>query len=114
MDEVSISAPTKVTELKDGYYRTMEITPEQFGLARAQKSAVVGGTPQENAQITRDILAGEETGPKHDVAIFNAGAALYLAEKTPTIADGIELAQAQIDTGAATRTLEAFVRESNA
>lgn len=114
MDEISISAPTKVCELRDGYYRTITITPEQFGLTRAQKSAVMGGTPAENAQITRDILAGEETGPKRDVAVLNAGAALYLAERASTIADGIALAQAQIDSGEATRTLGAFVRESNA
>lgn len=114
MDEISISAPTKVSELKDGYYRTVEITPEQFGFRRAQKSDVVGGTPEENAEITRDILAGKETGPKHDVAVLNAGAALYVAERADSIADGIALAQAQIDSGAATATLEAFVRESNA
>lgn len=114
MDEISISAPTKLCELKDGYYRTVEITPEQFGFSRAHKADVVGGTPAENAQITRDILAGVETGPKHDIAVLNAGAALYLAEKAPTIADGIALAQEQIDAGTATRTLAAFVRESNA
>ena len=114
MDEISISAPTKLTELKDGYYRTIEITPEQFGFARAAKTDVVGGTPEENAQITRDILAGKETGPKHDIAVLNAGAALYVAEKAASIADGIALAQAQIDSGAGTATLEAFIKESNA
>ncbi len=114
MDEISISAPTKLTELKDGYYRTIEVTPEQFGFARAQKTDVAGGTPEENAQITRDILAGKETGPKHDIAVLNAGAALYVAEKAASIADGIALAQAQIDSGAATATLEAFIKESNA
>lgn len=113
MDEISLSAPTKLCELKDGYYRTQTITPEQFGLRRAQKFAVAGGTPQENAQITRDILAGEDSGPRHDMAVLNAGAALYLAERADSIADGIALADEQIASGSATRTLEAFVRESN-
>jgi anthranilate phosphoribosyltransferase len=114
MDEISLSAPTKMTELRDGFYRTTQICPEDFGLARCAKSDVVGGTPEENAQITRDILSGRETGPKHDIALLNAAAGLYAAQKAESIKDGLALAQQQIDTGAATATLEAFVRESNA
>ncbi len=114
MDEVSLSAPTKVTELRDGFYRTTQITPEQLGLTRCEKADVVGGTPAENAQITRDILAGVEKGPKHDIAILNAAAGLYAADKVPGIKEGLELAQAQIDSGAATATLEALVKVSNA
>ena len=114
MDEISLSAPTKVTELRDGFYRTTQITPEQFGLRRCQKADVVGGTPAENAQITRDILSGKEVGPKHDIALLNAAAGLYAAQKADSLEEGLALAQAQIDSGAATATLEAFVRESNA
>ena len=114
MDEISLSAPTKMTELRDGFYRTTEITPEQFGLRRCAKTDVVGGTPAENAQITRDILAGVERGPKHDIALLNAAAGLYASQLAPSIQEGLALAQQQIDSGAATATLEAFVRESNA
>lgn len=113
MDEISLSAPTKVCECKDGMYKTFTITPEDFGFSTCQKSDVVGGTPQENAQITRNILTGELAGPKRDIAVLNAGAALYAADVVPTIADGVRLAQQQINSGAATRTLEAFVKESN-
>ncbi len=113
MDEISMSAPTKMTELRDGFYRTVEITPEQFGFKRCEKADVVGGTPQENAHITRDILAGVEKGPKHDIVLMNAGASLYAAEKADTIEDGIALAQEQIDSGNATRLLEKFIEESN-
>lgn len=113
MDEISLSAPTKVCECKDGMYKTFTIAPEDFGFAACRKSDVVGGTPQENAQITRDILAGKLSGPKHDVAVLNAGAALYAADMAPTIAEGVRLAQEQIDSGAATSTLEVFIKESN-
>lgn len=113
LDEASISAPTAVCEIRDGFYRTMTIAPEDFGLARGTKDDIVGGTPAENAQITRDILAGSLTGPKRDVVLLNAGLALYVAGKAETIADGVALAQTQIASGAAEETLAAFVAESN-
>ncbi|MBM7000325.1 anthranilate phosphoribosyltransferase [bacterium] len=114
MDEISLSAPTTVCELRDGFYRTSEITPEDFGLTRCEKRDVVGGDPAENARITRDILAGRDTGPRRDVALLNAGAALYVAGLADTIAAGVELARAQVVDGAATATLDALVRGSNA
>lgn len=113
MDEISLSAPTTVCELKEGYYRTFQIEPEDFGLARCAKEDVRGGTPAENAQTVRDILAGRLSGPKHDVAVLNAGAALYVAGKVADIAAGVELADDQIRSGRASETLEAFIRESN-
>lgn len=113
LDEASISAPTAVCEIRDGFYRTMTIAPEDFGLARGAKDDIVGGTPAENAQITREILAGSLTGPKRDVVLLNAGLALYVAGKAETIADGVALAQTQIASGAAEETLAAFVAESN-
>ena len=113
LDEASISAPTAVCEIRDGFYRTTTIAPEDFGLARGTKDDIVGGTPAENAQITHEILAGSLTGPKRDVVLLNAGLALYVAGKAETIADGVALAQAQIASGAAEETLAAFVAESN-
>jgi len=113
LDEISMSAPTTVCEIKDGYYRTTVIAPENFSLTRCEKSALMGGTPEENAAITRAILSGEQ-GPRRSAVLLNAGAALYVAGKADSIADGVRLAGELIDSGAATRTLEAFREASNA
>lgn len=113
LDEISLSAPTTVCEIKDGYYRTMVITPEDFGLTRCEKSALVGGTPDENAAITRAVLSGEP-GPRRSTVMLNAGAALYIAGKADSIADGVRLAAQLIDSGAALKTLEALRKASNA
>ena len=114
MDEVSLSALTTVCELKEGYYRSFAITPEQFGFERCAKEDLLGGTPEQNAATVRAILAGAERGPKSDAALLNAGCALYVAGLAPDIAAGIELARAQIDGGGALRVLDAFVAASNA
>ncbi|MBQ3283493.1 MAG: anthranilate phosphoribosyltransferase [Atopobiaceae bacterium] len=113
MDEVSLSAPTTVCEVKDGYYRTITITPEEFGFERCQKADLLGGTPEENAATVRAILAGEECGPKRDAALLNAGAALYVCGIAQDVAQGIDIARQQIETGAATRVLDALVEGSN-
>lgn len=113
MDEISLSAPTTVCELRDGFYRTMTIAPEDFGLARCKKEDLVGGTPEENAATVHAILAGELTGPKRDAAVLNAGAALYVAGLADDIAAGVKLAAETVDSGAAARTLDAFVAASN-
>lgn len=113
MDEISVSAPTTICELRDGYYRTSVIAPEDFGITRCQKADIVGGTPEENAQITRDILGGVEKGPKRDIVLMNAGAALFIAGKAATIAEGIKLAQEAIDSGAALETMKAYIDASN-
>ncbi len=113
MDEISVSAPTTICELRDGYYRTSVIAPEDFGITRCQKADIVGGTPEENAQITRDILGGVEKGPKRDIVLMNAGAALFIAGKAATIAEGIKLAQETIDSGAALETMKAYIAASN-
>ncbi|MBQ9251258.1 MAG: anthranilate phosphoribosyltransferase [Clostridia bacterium] len=112
LDEISLSAPTKVCELKDGWYKTYTIQPEDFGISRCQKEDLVGGTPQENAAITRAILAGEK-GPKRDTVLLNSGAALYIADKAETLAEGVKLAAQQIDSGAALATLEKVIQVSN-
>lgn len=112
LDEISVSAPTKVCEFKDGWFKTYTITPEDFGLARAEKSELVGGTPEENAKITRTILEGEK-GAKRDAVLLNAGAGLYIGGKAETFAEGVKLAAELIDTGLAKQKLDEFVKESN-
>ena len=112
LDEISLSSPSRICEIKDGWYKTYTVTPEDFGLKRCDKSALVGGTPAENAAITRAILSGEK-GPKRDAVLMNAGAALYIAEKAATFEDGIRLAAELIDSGKALRLLEKFIEASN-
>ena len=112
MDEVSLSAPTTVCELRDGFYRTSTICPEDYGFARCEKSDLLGGTPQENAATVRAVLAGEETGPKRDAALLNAGHALYVAGIAQDVAQGVELACEQISSGAATQVLGALIAGS--
>ncbi|MGN1022123.1 MAG: anthranilate phosphoribosyltransferase [Lachnospiraceae bacterium] len=113
LDEISASAPTTVCELREGYYRTFEITPEQFGLVRGKKEDIVGGTPAENAQITRDILSGKEQGTRRTIVLLNAGAALFVAGKAKDLQEGIALAAERIDSGAAAGTLENVIKVSN-
>lgn len=112
LDEISLSAPTKVCEVKDRTFVSYEITPEQFGLIRCSKEDLVGGTPAENAQITRDILAGKP-GPKRDAVLLNAGAAIYMAGAADSIQAGIDLAKKMIDSGKAAAQLDKFAELSN-
>ena len=107
LDEISLSAPTTVCEFGGGTCRTYEIAPEQFGLERGKKSDLVGGTPEENARITRAILDGSERGCKRSAVLLNAGAALYIGQKAPTLAGGVALAGSLIDSGKALAALEA-------
>lgn len=113
LDEISMSAPTTVCEIRDGQFRSYTLTPEQFGYERCGKDELKGGTPQENAEITKAILDGTDKGPKRQAVCLNAGAALYIAGKAATIEEGVRMAERQIDSGAAMEVLEAFVRESN-
>ena len=113
LDEISMSAPTSVCEIRDGWFQSYEITPEQFGYRRCTKDDLTGGTPEENAAITRSILTGEEKGPKRQAVCLNAGAAFYITGKTETMEDGVRLAEQLIDEGAALKKLEEFVKESN-
>ena len=112
LDEISLSAPTRICEIKDGWYKTYTITPEQFGFERCTKEDLKGGTPQENAQIVRRILGGEK-GHKRSAALLNAGASLYIAGKADSMQDGIKLAAELIDSGKALKTLESFIEKSN-
>ena len=111
-DEISISAPTSVCEVKNGWLRSYEITPEQFGFTRCSKSDITGGNAEENAKIMRGILNGE-ISPKRDAAVLNAAAALYIA-KGISFEEAVNLAQDIIDSGKALAQLEAFIKESNA
>ncbi len=111
LDEISLSAPTQVCEFRDGWYRSFVIRPEDFGFARCEREDLVGGTPEENAAITRAVLAGEP-GHRRNAVLLNAGAALYIGGKAKTLQEGAALAAELIDSGAAIATLEKFVEVS--
>ena len=113
LDEISMCAPTSVCEIRDGKFTSYEITPEQFGYERCEKGALTGGTPAENAEITKAILKGEEKGPKRQAVCLNAGAALYIAGKAVSVEEGVKLAESLIDSGVALKKLEEFVEETN-
>ena len=113
LDEISMCAPTSVCEIKDGKFTSYEITPEQFGYEKCEKGALTGGTPAENAEITKAILKGEERGLKRQAVCLNAGAALYIAGKAASMEEGVKLAESLIDNGAALKKLEEFVEETN-
>jgi anthranilate phosphoribosyltransferase len=115
LDEVSIAGPTHVVEVLGESVRRYTIDPEEVGLRRASDGSdpkLAGGTPQENAAITQAILAGELDGPAADLALINAGAAIYAAGVAATLTDGVEAARAAIATGAAARALEGYVQAS--
>lgn len=112
LDEISMSAPTTVCEFKDGWYKKYVICPEDFGFTRCTKKDLEGGTPEENAKITRDILNGEK-GHKRNAVLMNAGAALYIGSKADSMKDGIALAAELIDSGKAIKTLDKFIELSN-
>ena len=114
LDEISMSAPTTVCEIRDNWFQSYVITPEQFGYARCGKDALVGGTPEENAAITRAILSGEEQGPRRQAVCLNAGAALYIGGKADTLEAGVRLAETLIDSGAAQAKLSEVAAASNA
>ena len=112
LDEISLSAPTKICEIKEGWYKTYTIEPEDFGFNKCTKDELKGGTPEENAKITREILGGAK-GPKRDAVLLNAGASLYIGGKADSFKEGVELAAKTIDSGKALETLENFIKVSN-
>lgn len=111
IDEISLSAPTTVCEAINGEFKSYIMTPEEFGLRRCDKKELVGGTPEENAQIVEKILSGEK-GPKADAVILNAGAAIHIA-KGCSIQEGIEQARGAIESGVALTQLKKFIECSN-
>ncbi|MGN0819234.1 MAG: anthranilate phosphoribosyltransferase [Christensenellaceae bacterium] len=112
LDEISLSAPTKVCEFKDGWFKSYAIKPEDFGFERCEKQDLAGGAPEENARITAGILKGRN-GYKRNAVLMNAGASLYIAGKAESIKDGIDLASQLIDSGKAYNTLQKFIELSN-
>ena len=112
LDEISLSSPTTVCEIKDGWYKTYVIAPEDFGFERCKKEDLKGGTPAENAQITLDILNGVK-GHKRNAVLLNAGAALYIGGKAKDMKEGVVLAAELIDSGKALATLQNFIEFSN-
>ena len=109
MDEISIGAPTLMHEIADGWERSYEIRPENFGITPAAKEAIRGGKPDENAAVTRGILSGTITDARADVCLLNAGAAIYIGGAVPSIADGIAAARRTIADGTALRKLDDFI-----
>ena len=113
LDEISMCAPTLICKFSEGDTKTYTVTPEDFGFERCTKEDLLGGTPEENAAITRAVLSGEEQGPKRNAVLLNAGAALFVAGKAMSHADGVQLAAELIDSGKALETLDAFIAASN-
>ena len=112
LDEISLSAPTKICEFKDGWFKSYVITPEEFGFERCTKDDLKGETPEENAEITKAILNGAK-GHKRNAVLMNAGAALYIGGKADSFKDGIKLAGEIIDSGKAIETLNKMIEVSN-
>jgi anthranilate phosphoribosyltransferase len=109
LDEISISAPTRVVELRDGKVETYTVTPEDLGVERAPIDAIAFGSPDENAQITRAVIGREDHGPARALTLVNAGAAIYAARRADTLEAGVTAAAEAIDSGAAREVLERFV-----
>ncbi|AKL98085.1 anthranilate phosphoribosyltransferase [Endomicrobium proavitum] len=112
LDEVTLTGATTVCEVSYGKINSYFITPEQFGLKRCKLSDLVGGTPQENAQIALDILSGKERGPKRDVVLLNSAICLYMANDNRTLRDCVKTAGKIIDDGKALQKLKDFVQLS--
>ena len=112
LDEISLSAPTKICEIQNGWFKSYTIRPEDFGFERCTKDDLKGGSPAENAQITRDILSGKQ-GHQRNATLLNAGAALYIGGKADSMQDGVRLAAELIDSGKALATLEKLIEVSN-
>lgn len=110
LDEITLTGETSVYEIRQGEIRSYTITPEQFGLRRCALEELVGGDPEENAAITRDVLTGKETGPKRDIVLMNAGMSLYLGKDGISVQDGIRQAAELIDSGRAYQKLEEFIK----
>ena len=112
VDEISISGPSVISEMEDGLVHTYRVVPEDVGIARAPREYIRGGTKEENAAITEAVLAGEQ-GPRRDVVLLNAAAALLAADAVKSLREGVLRAEESIESGAALRTLEALRRLTN-
>lgn len=113
LDEISISDTTSICEIRDGKLISYKISPEEFGMAMAPKDSIKGGTSDENAVITREILTGKEQGPKRDIVLMNAGSALYTIGAAKDMQEGIEMARKSINSGKALEKLDQFIEFTN-
>ena len=113
LDEISISAPTTVCEIKDGKIIKYEIKPEDFGMPRGKMSDIVGGNAAENAEITKGILDGSIKGAKRNIVLLNSGCALYICGKANSIEDAIRMAADSIDSGKALAKLNELIEFTN-
>jgi anthranilate phosphoribosyltransferase len=111
LDEISVSAPTRVVELRDGALHELTVTPEDLGVERAPAEALGAGTPERNAEVARAVL-GSADGPERAVTVLNAGAAIYVGGRAASIAEGVRAAEQAIDSGAAAEVLERFVERT--
>jgi anthranilate phosphoribosyltransferase len=112
LDEISLSSPTFICEIKNGWVRSYTVTPEQFGFPRCEKDELRGGTPIENAKILRAVLNGEK-GAKRNAAVLNAAAAMFITGRYESIEVAVKVAEGVLDSGQAARKLEDFIRMSN-
>jgi anthranilate phosphoribosyltransferase len=112
LDEVTITGPTRIAEVREGTVRTYEVTPEEFGMDRGTLDDIGGGDATANAKIIQEILAGGRS-PRRDVVLLNAAAALVAASKADRLADALPLASQSIDSGAAAEKLRALVQFTN-
>jgi anthranilate phosphoribosyltransferase len=109
LDEITITGPTRIAEVREGSVHSYEVTPEEFGLHSAPISSLAGGDAPENARIIREVLGGEKS-PRRDVVLMNAAAALVAAGKSEHLKGAVELAAQSIDSGAASQKLDALIR----
>ena len=110
LDEITVTGPTHCCEIRDDKLTSYDISPEQFGLKTCELKDIVGGTPEENAQITKDILSGKQQGAKRDIILMNAGMAIYLGRDDIGKEDAVKLAADIIDSGKAYQKMEQFVK----
>ena len=112
LDELSVSAPTRVVELKEGQIDSYTLTPEDAGVERAPGDGLAQGDPEENAELTRAILEGRRTGVERSLVLLNAGAALYVSATSESIQAGVRAAEQAIDTGAAAELVARYVERT--
>ena len=110
LDEITVTGPTHCCEIRDGKLVLFDITPEQFGLKRSTLQDLIGGSPEENAQITKDILSGKEKGAKREIVILNAGVGIYLGREDISMEEAVKQAAELIDSGKAYEKMQAFIK----
>ena len=110
LDEITVTGPTHCCEIRNGALHSFDITPEKFGMKRSNIADIIGGTPEDNAQIARDILCGRERGAKRDIVLLNAGTGIFIGRDDITMEDSIKLAAEMIDSGKAYEKMEQFVK----